>query len=63
MQPYAIRKNRSYSIQVKFFFATVITTLVVVGFRNYLGPYLKQRKMQKGKEFEQEYFDKLSKER
>lgn len=61
MQPYAIRRNRGYSLQVKFFFATLFTTFVVVGYKNFLGPYLKNRKMLKGKAFEQEYFDKLSK--
>lgn len=61
MQPYAIRKNRSYSLQVKFFFLTVFTTVVVVSYRNCIAPYLKNRKSQKGKAFEQEYFEKLSK--
>lgn len=59
MQPYAIRKNRTYSLPAKFFFATLATTAFVVIIKNVLIPISRDRKSQRGIAFEQEYFSKL----
>lgn len=59
MQPYAIRKNRTYSLPAKFFFATLFTTVTVYITKHYIVPYAKEQKSQKGKAFEKEYFEKL----
>lgn len=61
MQPYAIVKNRTYSLPVKFFIATAITTAFVFTYRSYIRPVLVQRRLQKGRGFEEEYFEKMGK--
>lgn len=59
MQPYAIRKNRTYSLQAKVFIATLATTILVVSYRHVIGPYLRVRRTNKANEFAQEYIDKI----
>lgn len=61
MQPYAIVKNRTYSLPVKCFIATLITTGFVIGYRMYLCPLLRKRRSQRAQAFEEEYFQKLNK--
>lgn len=61
MQPYAIVKNRTYSLPVKFFFATLITTGFVFSYRWYIYPFLRNRRTEKARAFEEEYFEKMGK--
>lgn len=55
MQPYAIVKNRSYSVLVWAVFGTSITTAVVIG-RDYVIPYVRQRKANKLESFADDYY-------
>lgn len=61
MQPYAIVKNRTYSLPVKVFIGTAITTVFVITYRKYINPFFRNQRTQRGRAFEEEYFEKVGK--
>lgn len=55
MQPYAIVKNRSFSLIVKAFIGTAITTLLVIG-NSYYKPYRRRIKSYEMESFADNYY-------
>lgn len=63
MQPYAIVKNRSYSLPVKCFIATGMTTVFIFSYRWWIAPFIRKERARRAEAFGLEYFDKMENHR
>lgn len=58
MQPYAIRRHREIALPGKVLIATVLTTVGIYAFKNYIKPMLIGHNRRKNEEFANDYFKK-----
>lgn len=49
-------------MNVKFLFATLISTGILIAVRKLVAPFMENHRFQKGRDFEQEYFEKLARQ-